>query len=201
MGPKNGAISTDQEDICLQPMNKNGEADTNKTDQEVGNQIQLRVYRQRWIVWLTVFLRITYADITETPTKSASSSNGNCPTVIKSGFQKMESVLEEAHLTIEAISPAGKRDHVRAENRLRTCFASKKLIMPGSYVPKNRIIWKDAKDASNTSPSESKAPPRGFGTKEVPYRAKLTDDDKTKQSIERYWNYRIALFTKITSTL
>ncbi|CAL2047883.1 unnamed protein product [Caenorhabditis brenneri] len=74
------------------------------------------------------------ADITETPTKSASSSNGNCPTVIKSGFQKMESVLEEAHLTIEAISPAGKRDHVRAGKRLQTYSASKKLAMAGSHV-------------------------------------------------------------------
>ncbi|CAL2047889.1 unnamed protein product [Caenorhabditis brenneri] len=60
MGPKNGAISTDQEDICLQSMNKNREADTNKTDQEIGNQIQLRVYKHRWIVWLTVPLRNTY---------------------------------------------------------------------------------------------------------------------------------------------
>ncbi|EGT56816.1 hypothetical protein CAEBREN_15846 [Caenorhabditis brenneri] len=140
------------------------------------------------------------ADITGTPTKSASSYNGNGQTVIKSGVQTMESGLKEARLPIEAISPAGKRDHVRAEKRLRTYFASKKLTMPGSYVPKNRIIWKYAKDASNTSPSESKAPPRGFGTKKVPYRPKLTDDDKTKQNIEKYWNYKIALFTKITSS-
>ncbi|CAL2048582.1 unnamed protein product [Caenorhabditis brenneri] len=72
--------------------------------------------------------------------------------------------------------------------------------MPGSYVSKNRIIWKDAKDASDTSPSVSEAPPNGFGTKKVPYRPKLTEDDKTKQSIEKYWNYRIALFTKTTSS-
>ncbi|CAL2048580.1 unnamed protein product, partial [Caenorhabditis brenneri] len=140
------------------------------------------------------------ADITGTPTKSASSYNGNGQTVIKSEVQTMDSVLEEARLPIEAISPAGKRDHVRAEKRLRTYFASKKLTMPGSYVPKNRIIWKDAKDANNTSPSGSKAPPRGSRTKKVPYRPKLTEDDKTKQSIEKYWNYRIELFTKITSS-
>ncbi|CAL2047887.1 unnamed protein product [Caenorhabditis brenneri] len=41
---------------------------------------------------------------------------------------------------------------------------------------------------------------RGFGTKKVPYRPRLTDDDKTKQSIEKYWNYWIALSTKITSS-
>ncbi|CAL2047888.1 unnamed protein product [Caenorhabditis brenneri] len=50
----------------------------------------------------------------------------------------MESGLEKARLPIEAISPSGNRDHVRAENRLRTYFAPKKLTMPGSYVP--RII-------------------------------------------------------------
>ncbi|CAL2047936.1 unnamed protein product [Caenorhabditis brenneri] len=93
----------------------------------------------------------------------------------------MESVLEEARLPIKAISLAGKQDHVRAEKRLRTYFASKKLTMPGSYAPKNRINWKDATNASDTSSSGSKAPPNGFGNKKVSYRPKLTEDDKTKQ--------------------
>ncbi|CAL2048295.1 unnamed protein product [Caenorhabditis brenneri] len=123
------------------------------------------------------------ADVTETSTKSASSSNDNCPTVIKSGVQTMDSVLEEARLPIEAISPAGSEIMSELKN---DCQQSYHL--------------KDAKDASNTSPSGSKAPPRGFGTKKVPYSPKLTENDKTKQSIEKYWNYRIALFTKITSS-
>ncbi|CAL2047946.1 unnamed protein product [Caenorhabditis brenneri] len=58
--------------------------------------------------------------------------------------------------------------------------------MPGSYAPKNRINWKDATNASDTSPSGSKAPPNGFGNKKVSYRPKLTEDDKTKQKANKY---------------
>lgn len=54
MGADDGAISADKVDIRLQPLNKNGAQD--ETDEEAADQIQLRVYKQRWIVLLAVAL-------------------------------------------------------------------------------------------------------------------------------------------------
>ncbi|CAO4383185.1 unnamed protein product [Caenorhabditis nigoni] len=58
MGVDDGPISAEQVDIRLQPLNKSGApADgAEGADEEIGDQIQLRVYKQRWIVLLTVAL-------------------------------------------------------------------------------------------------------------------------------------------------
>lgn len=56
MGADDGVISADQVDIRLQPLNKNGAPDDNGVDEEAAEQIQLRVYKRRWIVLLAVAL-------------------------------------------------------------------------------------------------------------------------------------------------